>query len=70
MANDKQRVPITDYCPTQKCEFTAYGNYINDGFGEYTLGTIYCPFKEQGHKCSENPCPFRSKLPKQKTLSH
>lgn len=26
MTNDKQRVPVTDYCPTQKCEFTAYGN--------------------------------------------
>lgn len=63
MINDKQRVPITDYCPTQKCNYTAYGNYKNDGFGEYALGTIYCPFMEQGNKCSEKPCPLRSKLP-------
>ena len=65
MTNDKQRVPITDYCPTQKCKYTVYGNYINNGFDEYILGTIYCPFKEQGNECSENPCPLRSKLPGQ-----
>lgn len=62
MKFDKQ-IPVTGYCPTQKQNFTVYGNYINDGFGGYALGTISCPYKELAKVCTENPCPLRSKLP-------
>lgn len=59
---DKERMPITGYCPTQGKQFTVYGNYISDGFGGYALGTISCPYKELANPCSENPCPLRSAL--------
>ena len=63
MKSDKQ-VPTTGYCPTQNKEFTVYGNYINDGFGGYTLGTITCPYKKLAKVCKQNPCPLRFNLPK------
>lgn len=60
-----KRIPATGYCPVQKKDnYTVYGNYISDGFGGYVLGTIYCPYKAFSQSCNENPCPIRSKLPK------
>lgn len=58
----KKQIPVTDYCPTQKTSFIVYGNYIFDGFEKYVLGTITCPYKENGNPCGYNPCPLRSKL--------
>lgn len=53
----------TGFCPTQGKTETVYGNYIDDGFGGYALGTISCPYKNLAKECKENPCPLRKLFP-------
>lgn len=59
----KKQIQVSGYCPTQNKNVTVCGNYLDDGFGEYALGTISCPYKELAKVCTEKPCPLRSKLP-------